>query len=243
MRNLFLTLIAFPFFSLFTACGALVGTLEDPYDKSCDIGLGDQQMVWGQVEYLLPECWEVNSTYPNLILEGLGTVVTVSKLSFEGESESPYTLELPNLDTLYLSISPLENSDPDVQRIIESMKRYPFSLAASSCEAPDSTYAESINYEWLNLSFALPFCWGAEEELANNEPFKKDALTLTRGDGTHWVKIITEESIYDGSALSPMREDHEGYSTFNFQGYFYAETNAPDEHEVELILDSLTLQP
>ena len=248
MKNFFLTLVAFPFFSLLTACGALVGTFEDPYDKSCDLGVGDQTQVWGQVEYLLPECWEVISTYPNLVLEGLSTTMKLSKLPFEGEeANSSTTVEIPNLDLLYIystydpALVP-NAADEDVQRIVDSLKRHPFSLASSSCDAPDSTFAESINYEWLNLNFALPFCWGAEEELANGEPFKKDSLTLTRGDGTFWVRIITEESNYDGSPLSPTRTEHENHSTFDYEGYFYVETNAPDEHQVQIILNSIILR-
>ncbi|QQR54615.1 hypothetical protein IPG41_05495 [Candidatus Peregrinibacteria bacterium] len=106
------------------------------------------------------------------------------------------------------------------------------------CTPPDGTYAQSVNHEWQGINYALPYCWSTEEKLAHDEPFQKDTLTLTKGDDSLWVEISIGSGGSPTEKITPTRNDHKGYSVFDYAGYFYVQTNAPEEDEVQLILDS-----
>lgn len=237
MKNFFLTLVAFPFFSILTACGALVGTFEDPYDKSCDLGVGDSLNTWEEIEYLLPECWEVTSSDSELlILEGLETTMKISKLPFEGEeANSPYSIELSGLEPLYLFVSPL--GDPDVERILKSIAPHPLSIASSNCDAPDSTYAYSTQQTWKTLSYDLVFCWGAEEVITAEG---QTILFLKKGDGSAWVQITLMSGVPEAERPTPVvTQNEDETTTYVYESYFTVVTNAPDDNDVQSILYSL----
>ncbi len=110
---------------------------------------------------------------------------------------------------------------------------------ANPCAPPDGTYPYSTNGEWQGLAFEFAYCWEIEEELAQDEPFRKDTLTLTRGDDSLWVSISIGSGVTD-KKITPTRIDHEGYSVFDYEGHYYVETNGPDDSEVQMILSSLT---
>lgn len=95
----------------------------------------------------------------------------------------------------------------------------------NSCDT-DSTYAESVNQEWQGIQYALPWCWTASNPSG-------DQLILIDGDSEDQVFIHYHTP--DPETLGHMREytDPEGAT-------LYVEYTSLENHEIQLILDSIT---
>lgn len=244
---------------LLTSCNT-----ENWFKDPCD---GFIRTTWigtsmeGSVSYHLPTCWRTfelpDGTFNLQNEDNTARVVFQTTPPENGEIIGTYALYTGK--NLYVTASNLE--DPETEDILNSIKILAFAVSATSCEAPDYDYAQSVNYTWQGITFALPFCWGAEE----SHTLGGDAqLMLYRqdGNGTYTrVNFWTKDPLNDhyvkkeNSTLSGM--DAERYVYEKVEGttdistifvlsstpVWYIETNSPEDNNVQLILTSLQIQP
>lgn len=162
MKNFFLTLMAFPFLTAFSACGALIGTTEDSVVMPLD--------------------------------------------------------------------SVLEQG---------AQKTGGYSIASSSCDAPDSTFAYSTQQTWKTYTYDLIFCWGAEEITTIDGG---EALFLQKGDGSAWVQVVPMSGIPEKAIEEPIVEISEaGVTAYIYESYYTITTDAPQDNNVQDIIRTFTV--
>ena len=172
MKNFFLTLIAFPFFSLFTACGALVGNQisdenTDPCAAPDSTYAYSTQETWRTLTYDLIFCWgaEEITTPENgtaLRLEkGDGSAwVQITLMSGIPATEKPTPLVTQNEDgtTTYVyeghfTATTNAPDDSNVQSILYSLNR----------EKVEGTEVVTIDWKgttWAPLDGIAPCLYG-----------------------------------------------------------------------------------
>lgn len=212
----------------------------------------------GTVDLTITECWTSSLSQDVLTLkkEDQSAQVLLQKMA---PSDSSLTVQesflLSTGETLYALVSnPL---DEESLKLVDSIQIKSWSIGASSCVPPDQYYAEAQYYTWQKITFALPYCWGAEEShTLRDEP----ALLLYRNETDNlytrvnfWFNHELQDSytFVKDLTLSDLpvhqyehQEDEGTTSTlFVFEGTAWTlETNTPDDSNVQLILNSLSFQ-
>ena len=116
MRNFLFTLAAFPFFSILTACGALVSTVDEEVDCTPE-GTYPEYTVetWQTMSYYLPYCWTAETPSADQLILKDGD--SEDQVFMHYHESDPETLghvaeELdPDGKTLYLEYNRLESHE------------------------------------------------------------------------------------------------------------------------------------
>ena len=205
------------------------------------------QQSWETLQYDLPWCWSASDNISNLQLED-GDSDAFLRLTFSSEEMEDPTLAqqekiLEDGSTLYMIFRVEDFESSELNLILDSIKKVKedlgfVNISSGSCAAPDTTYPISTNQEWQGVEFALPWCWSATDTTDSSD---QATLLLEQGEGEAWAKLTLGFGTYDGPSPGYMRSDHDTYSTFDFEGYLYLETNQPDHSDVQMIINSLTL--
>ncbi len=248
---------------LITALALLLTSCSSPTtpEVACS-NVSDNHFVWGQVAYTLPKCWTSSDSGSGTLLlasELTDSTVTLQKTIPMNNVAGMGSFPLPTGETLF--VIPSSPEDPEAEDIFDSINILSFNVAPSSCEAPDSTYAQSLIYTWQGITFGLPFCWGAEESTTiGGDPqlalYKsEDKGKYLRVNFWHDSPLNDNYTKLEDTKIAGFDAEHYVYplvegTTDNSNVYvlasdpvWYIETNATEDYEVQLILSSLTIIP
>lgn len=114
-----------------------------------------------------------------------------------------------------------------------------YSIASSSCDAPDYTYAYSLQKTWKSYTYDLVFCWGAEEITITDG---REALFLQKGDGSAWIQVVPMSGIPSKAIEEPTVEiSEEGITSYIYESYYTITTNAPQDNNVQDFIRTFTV--
>ncbi len=249
-------------FALVLLAGVLLTINLRPQDGKVCQTENSQHLVWGQVAYVLPECWMASEKTVGVLTiqsELTPSVVIFQKTAPDLLTAGTQTFGLSTGQTLYAI--PNSETDEDSENILDSIKILSFSVAPSDCAAPDYDYAQSIIYTWQGITFGLPYCWGAEEShTLRGDPqlalYKsQDDSTYLRVNFWHDDPITKRYEKLEDTTVAGYPAEHYFYPLMegtndNSHIYklesdpiWYIETGNPEVYEIQSLLSSITIEP
>ncbi len=222
-------------FLTLSACNLLVNNPSD-----CEKSEASQS-TWNGLSFELPACWSAVTSGEDLVLvneDKTNTVLlTLTPPDTVGLTATLTSRQNASNEKIFALVS--DGSDPKAQDILISLtaEKSEENNLEGACDAPDYTYAYSLQKESIGLTYDLVFCWTATEIPTTEGPA---ALYLEKGDKTAWIQIVLMSGIPSQEKPEPFTKvNDEGNTVYSYDGYFTVTTNAPEDYDVQSTINSL----